>query len=114
MPLGIHRHIITVGGNWDPTDSITTRFHVDASDTNSYTLSGSTVTAVTDKSSNFSITVNGTPTRVTSGLNSLNVWDFSGSSEDFTTSDEQGRHGRFRQSLGHRRVPGGHHRRHAG
>lgn len=89
MPLGIHRHIITVGGNWDPTDSITTRFHIDASDTNSYTLSGSTVTAVTDKSSNFSITVGGTPTRVTSGLNSLNVWDFSGSGEDFTTSDEQ-------------------------
>lgn len=89
MPLGIHRHIITVGGNWDPTDSITTRFHIDAADTSSYTLSGSTVTAVTDKSSNFSITVNGTPTRVTSGLNSLNVWDFSGSSEDFTTSDEQ-------------------------
>jgi hypothetical protein len=89
MPLGIHRHIITVGGNWDPTASITTRFHIDAADTSSYTLSGSTVTAVTDKSSNFSITVNGTPTRVTSGLNSLNVWDFSGSSEDFTTSDEQ-------------------------
>lgn len=89
MPLGIHRHIITVGGNWDPTDSITTRFHIDASDTNSYTLSGSTVTAVTDKSSNFSITVNGTPTAVTSGLNSFLVWDFSGSGEDFTTSDEQ-------------------------
>lgn len=88
MPLGIHRHIITVGGNWDPTDSITTRFHIDASDTNSYTLSGSTVTAVTDKSNNFSITVGGTPTAVT-GPNSLLVWDFSGSSEDFTTSDEQ-------------------------
>ena len=47
MPLGIHRHIITVGGNWDPTASITTRFHIDAADTSSYTLSGSTVTAVT-------------------------------------------------------------------
>ena len=89
MPLGIHRHIITVGGNWDPTDSITTRFHIDASDTGSYTLSGSNVASVTDKSGNFTILVNGTPTRVTSGLNSLNVWDFSGSTEDFTTSDEQ-------------------------
>ena len=90
MPLGIHRHIITVGGsNWNPSDSIGTSFWIDGADTNSYTLSGSTVTAVTDKSSNFSITVSGTPTRVTSGLNSLNVWDFSGSSEDFTTSDEQ-------------------------
>ena len=88
MPLGIHRHIITVGGNWDPTDSITTSFHIDAADTSSYTLSGSTVTAVTDKASNFSISVDGTPTRVTSGLNGLNVWDFSGS-ESLITSDEQ-------------------------
>ena len=88
MPFGIHRHIITVGGNWDPTDSITTSFHIDAADTSSYSLSGSTVTAVTDKASNFSISVDGTPTRVTSGLNGLNVWDFSGS-ESLITSDEQ-------------------------
>lgn len=88
MPLGIHRHIITVGGNWDPTDSITTSFHIDAADTSSYSLSGSTVTAVTDKASNFTISVDGTPTRVTSGLNGLNVWDFSGS-ESLITSDEQ-------------------------
>ena len=89
MPLGIHRHIITVGGNWEPTDSITTSFHIDAADTSRYSLSGSDVSSITDKAGNFSITVNGTPTRVSSALNSLNVWDFSGSSEDFTTSDEQ-------------------------
>jgi hypothetical protein len=88
MPFGIHRHIITVGGNWEPTDSITTSFHIDAADTSSYSLSGSTVTAVTDKASNFTISVDGTPTRVTSGLNGLNVWDFSGS-ESLITSDEQ-------------------------
>ena len=88
MPLGIHRHIITVGGNWDPTDSITTRFHVDASDTSSYSLSGSNLSSVTDKSGNFTITVDGTPTRVSSALNSLNVWDFNGS-ESLITSDEQ-------------------------
>ena len=93
MPLGIARHIITVGTTaaaaWDPSTDITARFWIDASDTSSYTLSGSNVSSINDKSSNFSITVNGTPTRVSSGLNSLNVWDFSGSSEDFTTSDEQ-------------------------
>ena len=89
MPLGIHRHIITVGGNWDPSDSVTTSFHIDAADTSSYSLSGSNVSSITDKAGNFSITVNGTPTRVSSALNSLNVWDFSGSSEDFTTSDER-------------------------
>jgi hypothetical protein len=88
MPLGIHRHIITVGGNWDPTDSITTRFHVDASDTSSYSLSGSNLSSVTDKAGNFTITVDGTPTRVSSALNSLNVWDFNGS-EALITSDEQ-------------------------
>ena len=89
MPLGIHRHIITVGGNWDPSDSVTTSFHIDAADTSSYSLSGSNVSSITDKAGNFSITVNGTPTRVSSALNSRKVWDFSGSSEDFTTSDEQ-------------------------
>ena len=88
MPLGIHRHIITVGGNWDPTDSITTRFHIDASDTSSYSLSGSNLSSVTDKAGNFTITVDGTPTRVSSALNSLNVWDFNGS-ESLITSDEQ-------------------------
>ena len=88
MPLGIHRHSITVGGNWDPTDSITTRFHIDASDTSSYSLSGSNLSSVTDKAGNFTITVDGTPTRVSSALNSLNVWDFNGS-ESLITSDEQ-------------------------
>jgi len=88
MPLGIHRHIITVGGNWDPTDSITTSFHIDASDTSSYTQTGSTLTSVTDKAGNFTITVNGTPTFL-NALNGKEVWDFSGSGEDFTTSDEQ-------------------------
>ena len=61
MPLGIHRHIITVGGNWDPSDSVTTSFHIDAADTSSYSLSGSNVSSITDKAGNFSITVNGTP-----------------------------------------------------
>jgi len=88
MPFGIHRHIITVGGNWDPTDSITTSFHVDASDTSSYSLSGSNLSSVTDKAGNFTISVDGTPTRVSSALNSLPVWDFNGS-ESLITSDEQ-------------------------
>lgn len=88
MPFGIHRHIITVGGNWDPTDSITTSFHVDASDTSSYSLSGSNLSSVTDKAGNFTISVDSTPTRVSSALNSLPVWDFNGS-ESLITSDEQ-------------------------
>ena len=88
MPLGIHRHIITVGGNWDPTDSITTRFHIDASDTSSYSHDGGgTLSSVTDKSGNFSITIGGNPSRVTAALNGLNVWDFNGN-YDLTTTGE--------------------------
>ena len=87
MPLGIHRHIITVGGNWDPTASITTRYHIDASDTSTYSHSGGTLTSVTDKSGNFSITVGGNPTRFTNALNGLNVWDFNGN-YDLTTTGE--------------------------
>jgi len=89
MPLGIHRHIITVGGNWDPTASITTRYHIDASDTSSYSHSSGTLTSVTDKSGNFSITVGGNVSRLTgaSGLNGLNVWDFNGN-YDLTTDGE--------------------------
>jgi len=90
MPLGIHRHIITVGGNWDPTASITTRFHIDASDTSSYSHDGAgTLTSVTDKSGTFSITIGGNVSRVTANLNGLNVWDFNGNYDLTTTSEEQ-------------------------
>ena len=40
--------------SWDPSTSITTAFWLDASDTSSYTLSFNNVTAITDKSGNFS------------------------------------------------------------
>lgn len=87
MPLGIHRHIITVGGNWDPTASITTRYHIDASDTSSYSHVANVLSSVTDKSGNFSITIGGNPTRLTNALNGLNVWDFNGN-YDLTTTGE--------------------------
>jgi len=75
---------------WDPANDITPAIWVDASDATSYTTSGSTVTAVTDKAGNYSFTVNGTPTVVSSALNSLPVFDFlATSNEDFTTTSEQ-------------------------
>ena len=89
MPLGIHRHIITVGGsNWNPTNSITTAIWIDASDTSSYSLSGSDVTAVTDKgNAGATFTVGGTPSTSTT-LNSLNTFTFdAGSNEDLTTDE---------------------------
>ena len=76
------------GTAWSPANDITTSFHIDASDTSSYTLSGSDLFTVTDKAGNFTISLDGTPTRVTSGLNGLNVWDFNGS-ESLNTTDEQ-------------------------
>ena len=70
---------------WSPASDITTAMWLDASDTTSYTLSGSTLNAVTDKAGNFTVSVDGSPTRISSSLNSLNVWDFDGN-ESLTTN----------------------------
>lgn len=64
---------------WDPS-TITTAAWIDASDTSSYSTSGSTITGVTDKSGNFTLSVGGTPTKITA-LNNLPVFDFSGNDE---------------------------------
>ena len=48
------------GRLWDPSLDLTPAFWVDASDTSSYTVSGTNVTAVTDKAGNATITVGGT------------------------------------------------------
>ena len=71
---------------WSPATDITTAVWFDASDTSSYTVSGSNVTAVTDKAGNATITVNGTP-NVSTTLNGLKTFSFSGSGEDFTTNE---------------------------
>ena len=71
---------------WSPADDITTAIWIDASDATSYTLSGSDVTAVTDKAGNATVTVNGTP-NVSTTLDSKNTFTFSGSGEDFTTDE---------------------------
>ena len=73
---------------WDPANDITTAFWIDASDTSSYSVSGSNVTAITDKAGNATITVNGTPNTSTS-LNSYNTFTFeSSANEDFTSTNE--------------------------
>ena len=75
-----------ISGSWSPSTSITPAIWLDASDTTSYTVSGSNVTAVTDKAGNSTITVNGTPNTSTS-LNSYNTFSFvDGSNEDFQGS----------------------------
>ncbi len=87
MPLGIARHIITYAGAWSPGININPAIWIDASDTSSYTTSGSNVTAVTDKAGNATITVGGTPNTSTT-LNSLKTFTFdSGNNEDLTTDE---------------------------
>jgi hypothetical protein len=70
---------------WDPSTDITAAIWFDASDTSSYSVSGSNVIALTDKAGNATVTVNGTP-NVTQSLDSKNVFQFQ-SSEDFTTDE---------------------------
>ena len=70
---------------WSPANDITAALWLDASDTSSYSLSGSNLNTVTDKSGNFTVSVDGTPTRNASSLNSLNTWLFNGS-ESLTTN----------------------------
>ena len=88
MPLGIARHIITEYTAWSPATSITPAIWLDASDTTSYTLNGlGSVTAITDKAGNATVTVGGTPNTSTT-LNSFKTFAFdSGSNEDFTTDE---------------------------
>ena len=71
---------------WSPASDITTAMWLDASDTTSYTLSGSVLNTVTDKAGNFTVSVDGSPTRISSSLNSLNVWDFDGNESLITNS----------------------------
>ena len=75
-----------VASAWDPANDITPAYWLDASDTGSYSLSGSTLNTVTDKAGNFTVTIDGTPTRVSGSLNSLNVWDFDGAESLITGS----------------------------
>ena len=89
MPLGIARHIITeyTASAWSPATDITAAIWIDASDTSSYSTSGSNVTAVTDKAGNATITVGGTPSTSTT-LNSLKTFTFdSGENEDLITNE---------------------------
>ena len=81
------RRASTYSAAWNPGTDITAAAWFDASDTSSYTVSGSNVTAVTDKAGNATVTVNGTP-NILSGLDGKNVFTFvSSANEDFTTNE---------------------------
>jgi len=66
--------------DWAPTDANVVAW-IDASDTSSYTRSGSTLTAVTDKAGTYIMSIGSTPTVIINNLNNLNVFDFNGANE---------------------------------
>ena len=82
---GRRANAFSAAAAWNPSTDITTAIWFDASDTGSYTLSGSNVTAVTDKAGNATVTVNGTP-NVSTTLDSKNTFSFV-PDEDFTTNE---------------------------
>ena len=66
--------------DWAPTDANVVAW-IDASDTSSYTRSGSTLTGVTDKAGTYTMSIGSTPTVIINNLNNLNVFDFNGANE---------------------------------
>lgn len=76
--------VIGVGSSqipWDPSTDITTAAWIDASDSSSYTRSGSALLTVTDKAGTFTMTVGGNPVTNSSTQNGLNVFDFDGAGD---------------------------------
>ena len=73
---------------WSPSTDISPVAWVDASDSSYFSKSGSTLTSVTDKTSTYTLEINGTPTVVSNGLNSLSVFDFDGSENIKSTTYE--------------------------
>ena len=73
---------------WSPSTDITPVAWIDASDSSNFSKSGSTLTSVTDKAGTYTMDINGTPTVVDNGLNSLSVFDFDGSENIKSTTYE--------------------------
>ena len=73
---------------WLPSSQARLAAWIDASDTSSYTRSGSTLTAVTDKAGTYIMSIGSTPTVIANSLNNLNVFDFDGNEYLQSTSYE--------------------------
>ena len=85
-------NVVDSSGNrvfWSPTDA-NTAFWIDASDSSSYTDDGSaypSLTSITDKAGNATITVGGSP-RIMTGLGAKNTFSFQpNQNEDLTTNE---------------------------
>ena len=75
------RPITSAAAAWSPSTDIIPVAWIDASDSENYTTSGTTLTGVTDKAGTYTMNVNNTPTVISSGLNGLSVFDFDGANE---------------------------------
>ena len=73
---------------WSPNTDISPVAWIDASDSSNFSKSGSTLIGVTDKAGTYTMDINGTPTVVDNGLNSLSVFDFDGSENIKSTTYE--------------------------
>ena len=86
MPLGIARHIITVGSTYTPSVNIPNlSLWLDPSDTSTTSYSGSNLTAITDKTGTATMSVNNTPVKTTA--NGLEAIQFVQSANEYLTSD---------------------------
>ena len=86
MPLGIARHIITVGSTYTPSVNIPNlSLWLDPSDTSTTSYSGSNLTGITDKTGTATMTVNNTPVKTTA--NGLEALQFVQSSNEYLQSD---------------------------
>lgn len=71
---------------WSPSD-VTMSAWIDASDTSSYTTSGTTITSVTDKAGTYTMSVGGTPT-ANYTQNGLSVFAFDGNGEYLQSTNQ--------------------------
>ena len=86
MPLGIARHIITHGGDYNPSIDIPNlSLWLDPSDTSTTTYSGTDLTAITDKTGTATISLFNTPSKGTT--NGLEVIVFDQSFNEYLQSD---------------------------
>ena len=73
---------------WSPSNDITPRVWIDASDSSSYTRNGTSLTSVTDKAGTYTMEIFGNPTTNAFNQNGLNVFDFDGSDSLKSTTYE--------------------------
>ena len=78
---------ITPNTPWEPTD-ISPVAWIDASDSSSYIVNGSTLSSITDKTGTYNIYVGGTPNAGLNTLNGLDVFDFDGEGEYLQSSNQ--------------------------